>query len=215
MIIYLNEDRAFLAWLRQHRGGFVLDAQRNSQRSHRTLHRATCETIRRGTRRHWTTSQRLKACSLDLAQLVQWASETGSPAESCAICCPQNDRDESIADGDLDQTLTPLSANLLNYVLESCLIELRQAEPEYALTLDEMTTSLHKTARQLAGPLRRLLDGKYVRLSSGPRADGSFPPATIIWPTSKGLRTLPDFAEMSTGELEAELAKLMQQQECG
>lgn len=210
MVIFLNEDRAYLSWLRQHRSGYVLDAQGNPHRRQRILHRATCQSIRQGKHRHWTTGQRLKACSLDLAELAGWAQETGGfPADVCQTCCPQLDKEVAPGvESPASEPLTPLSSNVLNFVLESSVIQLRQSEPDYRLTVGETATSLHKTARQLAPALRRLLAADYIHLSQKPSADGSYSPRTIIWPTATGLSTLPAFAEMRPPEVQAELERL-------
>lgn len=66
MILFLDEDLAYLHWVTHHRTGFVLDCLRHSTKAQMVLHRATCPQIKRSEskRTHWTTGKRQKGCSL-------------------------------------------------------------------------------------------------------------------------------------------------------
>src|SRR5690242_80541 len=101
MILFLDEERGYLSWVTHHRQGFVLDSPRKATGKHVTVHRATCELIKRSEskRTHWTTGSRMKGCSLDLNELQMWAqTQTGSMAALCSICTPDGKRSESDAE---------------------------------------------------------------------------------------------------------------------
>ncbi len=68
MILFLDEDRAYLSWVTHHRNGFVLDCHRKPNKHHLMLHRAICPDIKRSATKttHWTTGHHMKACSLNL-----------------------------------------------------------------------------------------------------------------------------------------------------
>jgi hypothetical protein len=89
MIIFLNDERAYLSWVTHHRQGFVLDGKRKPTLGHLVAHRATCQEIKSGCSRHthWTTGSKLKACSLDRTELEAWAmEETGASPKDCPKC---------------------------------------------------------------------------------------------------------------------------------
>jgi hypothetical protein len=76
VIVFINEDRAYISWLARHRGGFVLDALRKPTRKQPALHRATCDEIRRSPtkRSHWTTGRHLKVCAAQREELLEWSA---------------------------------------------------------------------------------------------------------------------------------------------
>src|SRR5438132_13359399 len=75
MILFINEDRAYLNWVTHHRSGFVLDCRRKPGSRVAMLHRATCPDVKRssGKKTHFTTGPHMKACSLDAEELRTWA----------------------------------------------------------------------------------------------------------------------------------------------
>jgi hypothetical protein len=75
MILFLDEDRAYLSWVTHHRNGFVLDCNRKPTKHHLILHRAICPEIKHSATKttHWTTGHHMKACSLNAEELKTWA----------------------------------------------------------------------------------------------------------------------------------------------
>ena len=65
MILFLDEDRAYLHWVLHHRTGFVLDCLRHPRKTHLVLHRATCPLVKQAAakRTHWTTGRHMKGCA--------------------------------------------------------------------------------------------------------------------------------------------------------
>jgi hypothetical protein len=211
MIIFINDDRSYLAWVKSHRGGFVLDAPRRSGRAQRVLHLASCAEIRLGKRRHWTTGQRLKACCLDMAELLEWSQETaGAEPSICQTCRPGSEAPADGAGGSNGEgvRLSPLSGNVLNFVLESTVVQLTNNDPGYRLTVADIATCLGKTVAQLRPALQRLTEATLLEISPPARKDGSLARYAIVAPTASALRTLPAYAESSDDELEAELERL-------
>src|SRR5687768_1548342 len=160
MIIFINDDRAYLSWIRSHRGGFVLEARRTGN-GQRLVHRSTCGAIRTGDRRHWTTGQRLKACSMSLPELADWVRETsGRELPCCGECRPDTELSDGAPEHGANAVrLSPLAGNILNYALETAIIHLTNGAARYHLTIGEVATCLHKTPAQLTQAIRRLLDG--------------------------------------------------------
>jgi hypothetical protein len=212
MIIFINDDRSYLAWVRSHRDGFVLDAPRASGRSRRVLHRTTCPLVRTG-KRHWTTCQRLKACSLDMAELIEWGRQSSyAQASVCDQCRPDT---KASSDQALSKKsavhLSPLAGNVLNYVLESTVVQLTNHDPEYRLTVSDIASCLRKTPSQLRPALERLAHAALLEFSPPARGDAGFTARAMVAPTIAALRTLPAYAESSEDELQAELAELGRQ----
>ena len=89
MILFLDEDRAYLSWVTHHRSGFVLDCHRKPTKHHLILHRAIRPAIKHSATKttHWTTGHHMKACSLNADELKTWAHEqTGANASGCVSC---------------------------------------------------------------------------------------------------------------------------------
>jgi hypothetical protein len=203
MIIFLNDDPAYLCWVRHHGAGFVLDARRKPGRRSRMLHRATCPNIRSGRRSHWTTGQRLKACSRDRDELINWAEETGgAPPPACEACSPMaaSAPAESVP-------LTRLSSNVLNHVLETTVVQMTNGDEDQGITMAEVASCLGKTPAQLTAAVKRLMEGGYLLTPAIGGRNGRVSPRTLLAPTPAALRTLPGFAETSEDDLRRELAR--------
>lgn len=210
MIVFSNEERAYLYWVAHHRGGFVLDYRRKPGKAPGTLHRATCPEIRSSaTRRsHWTTGPRLKACSLDREELVSWALEQSQrrPAD-CTACLGG---DECSADGQQahQPRLTRLGREVLTFVLEVAVYHMDEHDGAYALTVGAVAKVLRKTPGQLSAALRQLVAANLFLVSGQIAAEGPIPSPRAIFPTARALRTLPAFESLSDRAIAAELRKL-------
>ncbi len=90
MIIFIDEDDAYLHWVDQNPAGFVVNSQRRPVSAYLLLHRATCSHISSATRTNWTTDQYIKICSADVDQLHAWAQcEVGGDLKPCSFCCKE------------------------------------------------------------------------------------------------------------------------------
>lgn len=208
MIIFLNDDRAYLYWVTHHRHGFVLDGKRQPKRSHLIIHRATCQEIKAPSSRraHWTTGSKLKACCADRAELDAWAGEeTGSPPEYCPKCEPQNDM---LMDGDGHVHLSKLSSDILEYILEAALIHFEVEHPPYHLTVADIAACFGKTTGQISPALHRLLQGGFVTVQGPVSAVAAIQPKRVVLPTVTALRTIEAFKAESDSTIQDELAKL-------
>ena len=90
---FVDDDAGYRSWLREHPGGYVLNAYPHGSSTTLVLHRAACGTVNRplGAGRHWT-SQGGKACSTVRAELETWAKrERGRGVEPHARCCGDDD----------------------------------------------------------------------------------------------------------------------------
>ena len=207
MIIFLNEDRAYLSWVAHHRAGFVLDGRRKPQLGHLTMHRACCLAIKSAPSRRfqWTTRAKLKACSLDRAELVAWAADEGMQPASCGDCQPFNDALAPTARG----FPSKLGREILDYVLDAAVIHMEHEHPPYRLTIGDIAACFAKTPGQLRPAITRLMDDGFLA------APGKSTPASlhsqqrIVLPTMQALRTLEAFQADSDATLQAELDKLV------
>lgn len=76
---FIDDDPGYLAWLRDHPTGFVINSTRHPTASYLVLHRAECWTINGTPSRgvSWTTDLR-KVCADSKGDLAAWArSEVG------------------------------------------------------------------------------------------------------------------------------------------
>lgn len=213
MVIFLNEERAFLSWTGHHRDGFVLAGLRRPTRQTPTLHRATCGEIKSGAggRTHWTTGRHLMACGVDRQELLDWSNrEYGEPPQACPQCRPDEELslDELGASANGDTHLTHLGKEIVDYVVESAVIQLDHDEPQYKVTVGDVAAALGKTPGQLSSALLRLVESGHLRIEGNVTPGKSLPKRRPVYPTCAALRTLPAFAAMSRKALEAELARL-------
>lgn len=141
MIIFLDEERAYLSWVAHHRTGFVLDCLRPLSKGRRTLHRAICPEIKASAnkRTYWTTGRHMKACALDEQSLKAWAAETGAALKICPNCLTEDGsplRAEPLH-------LSHLDREVLSLVSDVALVHLNDRDGGYLLTVG-------KTAKCLA-----------------------------------------------------------------
>lgn len=208
MIIFINDDRAYLNWVTHHRQGFVLEGRRRPKVGHLLLHRATCAGVRPAAakRMHWTTGAKLKACSLDLDELRAWAlEETGAGASPCDECLPEH---ELSGEDSGEIHLTKLGADILDYILDAALIHLEHEHPPYRLTVSDISACFAKTPGQLSPVLHRLMADGLLTIDGKPGDAGPIPVKRIVWPTIRALRTLQAFQAESDETIQTELAKL-------
>jgi hypothetical protein len=208
MIIFLNDDRAYLYWVTHHRQGFVLDGKRKPKLGHLVVHRATCQEIKaNGSRRaHWTTGSKLKACCLDRSELEVWAAEeTGASSERCPKCDPE--RQESTS-AEAQTHLSKLPSEVLEYILEAALIHFEIERPPYHLTVADIAACFGKTPGQISPVLHRLLEAGFVTIQGHVTPAAAIPPKRVVLPTVAAIRTLEAFQAESDSTIQGELAKL-------
>ena len=90
VMVFDNDDEAYLRWLAINPNGFVVNCGRPAQASYAVLHPAGCGSISgtpaRG--RTWTVAYR-KVCAPRRAELDAWAQrEAGASPSACALCHP-------------------------------------------------------------------------------------------------------------------------------
>jgi hypothetical protein len=88
VLIFRADDAAYLRWISEHPGGYVVNAERNLRPSYLKLHRATCTWLSgRGEPGAYTERQYIKICSTSLDALGHWARQNvGSTPESRCAC---------------------------------------------------------------------------------------------------------------------------------
>jgi hypothetical protein len=206
MIIFLNDDGAYLSWVTHHRQGFVLDGLRKPKLSHFLVHRATCREVKiaNSPRLHWTTGAKLKACSLDRRELESWtAEEAGTAARHCVNC--RSDHDEP-ASGSAH--FTKLGGEILDYVLDAALIHMEHEYPPYRLTVSDIAACFGKTPGQISPPLHQLIEDGFIAVPGKMSSGAAIPPKRLVLPTMLALRTIEAFQNESDSALQNELAKL-------
>jgi hypothetical protein len=206
VVIFLNEEAAYFSWIAHHRNGFVLDWLRKPTKKQPVVHRARCSAIKRAKtkRTHWTTGRHMKACSLDIEELVAWAKkEAGAEPAYCEQCAPTNESVSFV--GPHDRHLTKLGKEIVDYVVEIALIHLDQADSEYALSVGDVAKCVDKTPGQITPGLLRLVEDGYLRLQGDVIAGTTLPVDYGVYPTEDALRTLPAFKKMSKRKIKAEL----------
>jgi hypothetical protein len=88
VIIFIEEDEAYLHWIDDNQSGFVVNTYRRPSPAYLVLHRAICPRISTAARTNWTTKQYIKVCSADLSQLRDWAQrELTGDLKPCSFCC--------------------------------------------------------------------------------------------------------------------------------
>jgi hypothetical protein len=87
IVAFIDDDRGYLTWITSHPNGYVLNANRQPERSYLVLHRATCPSISDGNQR-WT-SDYAKICSSTSLSLDSWLqTQFAASAEPCHFCGP-------------------------------------------------------------------------------------------------------------------------------
>jgi hypothetical protein len=88
VIIFIQDDEAYLHWIDQNPSGFVVNAYRRPTPAYLVLHRAICPHVSTAVRTNWTTTQYIKICSADLDELQLWAKrDVGGEVRVCGFCC--------------------------------------------------------------------------------------------------------------------------------
>jgi hypothetical protein len=208
VVIFVNEERAYLSWLAHHRHGFVLDMLKHPTRKQPILHRASCDDIKaaRSKKTHWTTGRHVKACALDMDELLGWmATESDSQPVYCDKCKPTDETHSLI--GPHEKHLTKLGKDIVDYVVEAAVVCLDQGA-EYDASVADVAAYLGKTPAQITAALLRLVDVGYLRIEGEFDARNDLPGQRLIFPTADALRTLPAFEQMTVGKVKAELEHL-------
>ncbi len=207
MILFLDEDRAYLNWVTHHRRGFVLDCHRKPTKRHLMLHRTTCPDIKHSATKatHWTTGQHMKACSLDAEELKTWAREqTQIDATECPGCMVAHESHPT----DHPLHLTKLGQEILSFVLEIAALNLDDDTGTYWLSVGMVAKCLDKTPAQLSPALHRLVDDGMLTTTERIRAGEPLSVTCRLFPTVPALKTIPAFQERSDEEIEIELRTL-------
>jgi len=86
--IFRDDDAGYLAWVGEHRHGFVLNAARSPRPEYLILHRASCRTITgRPTRGGPWTGPYIKVCADDCLQIAAWTgASVGAVPRRCGVC---------------------------------------------------------------------------------------------------------------------------------
>jgi DNA-binding transcriptional ArsR family regulator len=208
MIVYYNEDAAYLSWLSRHRQGFVLDALRKPTKKRPTAHRASCPAIKKSHSRttHWTTGRHLKACSWELEDLIAWAKdEFAAEPILCEQCAPLRTATQTeAAPGESTCRLTKLCRATLDEVIESAVIHLDNGDRDYDVVMADLAKRLGKSPLQISAALSRLAEKGLLEIEGRV----SSPANCRIFPTTAALRSLSTFATLSNAEIAEELERL-------
>ena len=87
MIIFINEDEAYLHWISVNPTGFVVNAKRRPDSSYLKLHYASCGYVSSAARTNWTTNQYIKICSSQVEELAAWVNrEVGGELDRGCSC---------------------------------------------------------------------------------------------------------------------------------
>jgi hypothetical protein len=211
MVIYLNEDRAFHSWVTHHRGGYVLDGLRPPSKKPFTIHRANCSAVRlSATRRtHWTTGKHLKACALGASELIEWVKqETSKEPLLCEACAPLiKEGVNPSQDGDELPSLPRLTNEILEYILDTAIINLDHEDPTYRVTAGDVARYLNKTIGQISSGVFRLRDSGFLQLAKL-RGNAKLSENTLVYPTASALQTLAIFKGESPNQLSKYIATL-------
>ena len=212
MILFLDEDRAYLSWVTHHRNGFVLDCNRKPTKHHLILHRATCPEIKHSTSKttHWTTGHHMKACSLDAEELEAWAKEQiGSPPTDCQSCSVSAE----LHPEEHPLHLTKLDKEILSFVLELATLNLDDETGAYWLSVGMVAKSLDKTPAQLSAALHRLVDDGMLTITEKLKPAEPLSVSCGLFPTVLAMKTLPAYQDRSDEELAIELKALTGEEE--
>ena len=207
MILFLDEDRAYLSWVTHHRSGFVLECARMPSKHHLMLHRATCPSVKHSATKktHWTTGQHMKACSLDAEELKAWAKEqTGAEPTGCVDCLIAPDQRAQ----ETPLHLTKLDQEILSFVLEVASLHLDEGAGAYWLSVGMVAKCLLKTPGQLSEALGRLVVDGLLRTTEKWKDGEPFPAKGCLLPTVLAMKMLPSYQDRSDQEIEAELRLL-------
>ena len=207
MIIFIDEERAYLYWVAHHRAGFVLDCFRKPNKSRLMVHRATCAEIKASTSKHthWTTGRHMKACSLDVEAIKTWAIEqTGTEPQLCSTCMATTE----VSGGHAPVHLSHLEKEVLSCVLEVAALHLDDRDAGYLLTVGKTAKCLAKTPGQLNAALGHLAESGLLKVVGKTKVGEPTPSNCQLLPTVAAMKTLPAYTDLSEEEIETELATL-------
>ena len=154
----------------------------------------------------------MKACSVNVAELVAWAEEeSGAEPAYCEQCEPTDDSVSLI--GPHDRRLTKLGKEIVDAVVETAVIHLDHQDSGYTLTVGDVAKYFDKTPGQITQPLLRLIEVGYLRVQGEVMVGEAFPADRQIYPTGDALRTLPAFEQLSKRKIETELEMLSDEEE--
>lgn len=207
MIVFIDEERAYLYWVAHHRAGFVLDCFRKPSKSRLMVHRPTCAEIKASSNKHthWTTGRHMKACSLDVESLKAWViDQAGTEPQLCPTCMVEAD----VPGGQAPVHLSHLEKEVLSFVLEVAALHLDDRDAGYLLTVGKTAKCLAKTPGQLNAALSRLAESGLLKVVGKTRPGEPTPSNCQLLPTVAAMKTLPAYVELSDQEIEAELATL-------
>jgi len=210
MILFLDEERAYLYWVAHHRAGFVLDCFRKPTKGRLVLHQATCPEIKTSAskRTHWTTGRHMKACSIDREALIAWAGEQAhAEPVLCATCLSAN----GLPAAEGPAHLSRLESDVLTFVLEVASLHLDDRDASYRLTVSKTAQCLSKTPGQLNAALSRLAGAGLLKLIGKSKPGDFSAGGGRLLPTVAAMKTLPSYQGASDAEIEAELALLVEE----
>ena len=85
-----HDDAGYLAWVREHGNGYVLNCRATPSSDVVVLHRASCPhiTVRGSNMEHWTHHY-IKVCSDRNGPLLAWSKkQIGERPQRCSTCAP-------------------------------------------------------------------------------------------------------------------------------
>lgn len=89
---FWDRDSEYLAWLKAHPNGYVLNTEPTPKPDYLILHRVSCGHLwRKDPRQFGKTQAYRKVCSMEITELQQWADKQfSSPANltPCGACKP-------------------------------------------------------------------------------------------------------------------------------
>lgn len=89
MILFIDDNEAYLTWLQQNPHGFVVNCDRKPSPRLLMYHKADCFHIQRWEGRNLTVDY-IKVCSNDLQELKKWAEVIiGGEVQYCRSCSPR------------------------------------------------------------------------------------------------------------------------------
>lgn len=202
MLIFINDDAAYRAWIVRHRDGFVIDAKRKPTRNHVVLHRANCPLVKPHKRARLTTHGHIKACSLDRHELATWTEEeTGGGVRECPDCLgehPAGSGEQHVS----ERALTRLGRDVLSYVLDLAVMFLDGEDEHFHPTVRVVAEYLDKTPAQILRAIERLAIDGYLT------CEPLLSEHSALYPTAQALALVPAFGALPEAELAVELARL-------
>lgn len=76
MVVFKDDDDSYRTWLIANPNGFVLNTERLPTARYLKFHCAACPHVKAGSDRNPTSTGYLKACSVDVGPLEDWARST-------------------------------------------------------------------------------------------------------------------------------------------